>query len=77
MSYKIIFSEDGITIIDKGGTEIYWNKEEWEENSNVVFSIANAIKLVSEGKEFKKILMLQPLSRVKLCKKGKQVFAII
>lgn len=64
MKYKIIFSEDGITIRDKKGTEIYWNQQEWEEDPSVVFSIANAIKLVCEGIEFKSIIVnniLKPL----------------
>ena len=56
MKYKINLDEDSISIWDKKGEVVYWNREEWEENSGVVFSIVNAVKLAYEGKDLRKIL---------------------
>ena len=49
--YKIIFGEKDIQITDRKGNEIvYWIIDEWIEDPNVVFSIANAIELASKGR---------------------------
>lgn len=56
LKYKIGFGEDYIKISDKNGEVVYWNEEEWKENSSIVFSIANAVKLACEGKNIRKIV---------------------
>lgn len=54
--YKVEFGEDFVRISDKKGEVVYWDIQEWEENSEVVFSIVNAVKLACEGKDIRKIL---------------------
>ena len=52
---RIIFGEDFIQV-KKGNKEIvYWIKQEWEENPDIVFSIANAISLAKDNKLEKKL----------------------
>lgn len=55
IKYKIDF-EDGIRISDKEGEVVMWLEEEWVEDSSVVYSIANAIKLACEGKNIRRII---------------------
>ena len=47
MKYKIIYGEDHITIIDKKTKKeiVHWVKDEWVENSELIFSIAHAVEL--------------------------------
>lgn len=40
---RVVFHEEGISIIDWEGEIVYWHKDEWAEDPEVVFSIANAI----------------------------------
>ncbi len=47
---EIKYGEDFISISDKEGEIAYWNIQEWEENSQIVFSICNAIGLAKENK---------------------------
>ena len=54
--YKIDFGEDFIRISDKNGEVVFWDIQEWEENSQVVFSIVNAVKLACEGKDIRKLI---------------------
>jgi len=54
--YKIDFGEDFIRISDKNGEVVFWDIQEWEENSKVVFSIVNAVKLACEGKDIRKLI---------------------
>lgn len=51
MKYKIIYGTEDIAIIDAKTKEeiVYWHREEWEEDPEVVFSIANAIELAYKG----------------------------
>jgi len=52
---RIILGEDFIQV-KKGNKEIvYWIKQEWEENPDIVFSIANAISLAKDNKLEKKL----------------------
>lgn len=57
---KIIFTEEDIVIQEHNGKHLVsWNIEEWEEDSNVVFSIANAIHLAhTDPKQLKHLLKL-------------------
>lgn len=51
--------EDYISILDENHEEIvYWNICEWEENPNVVISIANAIRIYYQNgvKRLKEVL---------------------
>jgi hypothetical protein len=49
-NYRVIFGDDYISIeTTKGDEVIYWDKAEWEEEPDVVFSICNAVKLASEN----------------------------
>ena len=58
--YSAHFTDDYISIIKNGDPELEvvgWNKSEWEEEPEVVFSIANAIKLsYTNPKELLKIV---------------------
>lgn len=45
----IEFGSDWISITDENDNELlYWDKKEWEENSEIVFSICNAIRIYYE-----------------------------
>ena len=51
---KIKFFTDAIGIYEDGDEDkeiAYWTRGEWERDSEVVFSIANAIRLVYENPE--------------------------
>lgn len=46
---NIVITEDKISIINNGGYLMAsWKKESWIENPNVVFIIAEAIKIAKE-----------------------------
>lgn len=48
MKYKIVYGEDFISIINKKNPKkdiVYWHRTEWEENPELVFSIAHAVEL--------------------------------
>lgn len=48
----IRIGKDFIAIVDKNGKErFYWNKKEWEEDSEVVFSIINAVVIDCVGEK--------------------------
>lgn len=50
MKYKIVYSKDYIAIM-KGKREIVgWIEDEWKEDSQVVFSICQAIELAYQNK---------------------------
>jgi len=50
--YRIIFSKEVIAIEKIGGEEVlYWCKEEWESDPEIVFSICNAVKMAAEGND--------------------------
>lgn len=50
MKYKVKYSPDYIAIM-KGNKEIVgWHEEEWIEDSQIVFSICNAIESAYKGK---------------------------
>lgn len=42
---KVNYGEDYIEIIDNGNELLYWTEAEWQEDSQVVFSICNAVAL--------------------------------
>ena len=46
MKFDVVFGEDYITIIDECDNDVlYWTQAEWEEDSSIVFSIVNAVRL--------------------------------
>ena len=45
----VSFSQESISIKDSLGEIVYWHIDEWKENPQIVFSIANAVKLAIEG----------------------------
>lgn len=53
---KVEFGSDYIAICDDEGEIVRWVKDEWVENPDVVFSIANGVKLAVEGKNLRKLL---------------------
>jgi len=54
---EVRFTEDSIGIYEGKKEIVYWYINEWEEDSDVVFSIANAIKLAyTDPEELKKLL---------------------
>lgn len=53
---RVEFGDDYIAIHDCKGEVVMWNQSEWEDDSNVVFSIANAVKMASEGKSVRKLI---------------------
>lgn len=58
MKYKIVYSNDYIAIM-KGKKEIVgWHEDEWKEDSQVVFSICNAIELAYKNKLSEKFTKL-------------------
>ena len=42
---KIQFSEDYIALMDGKHEIVGWHQDEWEEDSQVVFSIVNAVQI--------------------------------
>jgi len=42
---KVNFGKDYIQILENKKEIVYWDREEWKEDPEVVFSIANAILL--------------------------------
>ena len=42
---RIIAGEDFIQIVDEGTEVVYWDRQEWVENPDVVFTITEAIAL--------------------------------
>jgi len=44
---KVIFDVESIAIVNDDGSNehLFWHKDEWIEDPEVVFSIVNAIKL--------------------------------
>ncbi len=48
--WKVVFTEDYIEVHDKQGKILTWTKQEWQEDSNVPFYLANAIVQVAKGK---------------------------
>ena len=40
---EVVFYEDSIEVWDKEGKSVIWTKDEWVEDSEVPFYIANAI----------------------------------
>ena len=54
---NVEFGEDYIGIYNKEDEVVYWHRDEWEEDSDVVFSIGNAILLATTNpKELLRIL---------------------
>lgn len=47
--WKVVFTEDYIQVHDKEGKILTWTKEEWKEDDNVPFYLANAIVTVAKG----------------------------
>ena len=45
MTVEVRFFDDAIGIYDGDEELVYWTEQEWKEDSDVVFSIANAIHL--------------------------------
>lgn len=54
----IVFGEESIHIMDGKDEVVMWTKQEWIDDPEVVFSIANAIKIaLAKGpQEVKKII---------------------
>ncbi len=49
MKHKVVFGEDFIQILRGGKEVVYWGKQEWVADPEIVFSIANAVKKAAEG----------------------------
>ena len=51
--YRICFGEEDISITraSDGQEIVYWHREEWEQEPEIVFSICNAIKMAAEGSD--------------------------
>ena len=47
---NVEFGEDYIDVTDKDGKNVHWVIAEWTEDPDVVFSIANAVLLATQGK---------------------------
>lgn len=56
MMAKVDIRTDEITISDRIGEVVKWVKDEWEEDPNIVPTIANAVKLTTEGQDMRTIL---------------------
>lgn len=50
MKYKIVHSDDYIAIMKRKKEIVGWHEDEWIENSQVVFSICNAIEMAYGNK---------------------------
>lgn len=48
-NWQVVFSDDYIEVHDKEGKILTWTKQEWQEDSNVPFYLANAIVKVANG----------------------------
>ena len=48
--YTVEYGEDYIAIFYKGVEALYWHESEWQADSQVVFSICNAVQLAETGK---------------------------
>jgi hypothetical protein len=54
---KVNFGADFIQIVDGKRELVYWQEDEWKEDSSVVFSICNAIVLaLTRPKKLNKLL---------------------
>jgi hypothetical protein len=54
---EVNFGEDYIEIMDGTDELIYWDIEEWKSDPQIVFSIANAVKLaLTDPDELKRII---------------------
>ncbi len=47
--WQVVFTDDYIEVHDKEGKILTWTKEEWKEDDNVPFYLANAIVKVAKG----------------------------
>ena len=47
--WQVVFTNDYIEVHDKEGKILTWTKEEWKEDDNVPFYLANAIVKVANG----------------------------
>ena len=57
MACTVEYGLDHIRVVDKQKEIVYWDKQEWIEDPDVVFAIANAIDLCSRNpNELKKRL---------------------
>lgn len=59
MKAKVEFGEDYIRIYDTKGEIVYWDEQEWKEEPEVVYSIANAVRLAERGRDLRKILKIK------------------
>ena len=50
MPVRVEYGKDYIAIFENGNEVIYWDETEWKDDSQVVFSIVNAIELAHQGK---------------------------
>lgn len=48
--FRVVYGEDYIAIMQGGQEILYWHESEWQADSQVVFSICNAVKLAESGK---------------------------
>ncbi len=62
--FAVVFLEDSIDILYDGEPFLTWHRREWEEDPEVVFSIANAVKMAVEEDESLLRKALHPLRRV-------------
>ena len=49
MKEQIEYGQDYICIKDKKGEIVYWNEDEWKEDSQLIFSILHALQLAQKG----------------------------
>jgi len=52
----IEYGDDYILILDDQGEIVKWLKSEWIDNPELVFSMCNAVKLHTEGRNLREIL---------------------
>lgn len=49
--WDVVFTEDYIEVHDRFGSMVTWTKDEWKEDDEVPFYLANAIFRVAQGKK--------------------------
>lgn len=49
-NYKVIYGKDYIAVTRGKSEIVYWDKQEWIDDPEIVFSIANAVSLACLGK---------------------------
>ena len=47
---KVIYGEDYIQIKENGKELVYWTESEWVEDSQLIFSICNAVQKATKNK---------------------------